>query len=228
MNYAYVIPLCVSGLVHGLVLYGITCTIAVEMPALYVEEAPSALEITICSLNAAQPSLHAEEKTLPVSEQTKEALVEEIQAVHSEATFLSAPEVSPAPHNVSGSEGVIDEELSEQDAASEKDASVAAFPFPNIRVGSSSREYDPLPIVNPSPKYPRSARARGEEGMVILDMVIETNGRVSAVTIVTTSGYAALDTAAVEAVRRWRFEPARNVMKCLSIRRKMPIVFKLK
>jgi protein TonB len=65
-------------------------------------------------------------------------------------------------------------------------------------------------ISSSRPPYPGDARASGWEGSVVVRALIGTDGSVSAVTIKTSSGYRVLDEAAVRAVNRWRFSPARQ------------------
>ncbi|GGJ11634.1 energy transducer TonB [Neoroseomonas lacus] len=61
---------------------------------------------------------------------------------------------------------------------------------------------------NNPPDYPEAARRRGEEGVVRLNLRVAPDGRVVAAEVTTSSGYAALDRAAIEAARGWRFRPA--------------------
>jgi len=61
---------------------------------------------------------------------------------------------------------------------------------------------------NEPPDYPAESRRRGEEGTVRLSLRIGPDGRVQMAEVAQTSGHPALDRAAVEAVRRWRFRPA--------------------
>jgi protein TonB len=67
----------------------------------------------------------------------------------------------------------------------------------------------PLYRRNPPPEYPIPSRRRGEEGVVFLDVVVQTDGAPSSVTLNRSSGYPLLDRAALDAVRGWSFEPAR-------------------
>ena len=60
---------------------------------------------------------------------------------------------------------------------------------------------------NPPPSYPETARRNGWEGKALIRATITTRGTVSAATIVRSSGYGVLDSAALSAVRRWRFHP---------------------
>lgn len=64
----------------------------------------------------------------------------------------------------------------------------------------------PRKILDVTPSYPTLARAARQEGVVILETVIDMTGAVEAVRVL--KGYPLLDQAAVDAVRRWRFTPA--------------------
>ena len=63
---------------------------------------------------------------------------------------------------------------------------------------------------NPAPVYPPLARRMGEEGRVMLRVYVEASGLASKVEIRTSSGSERLDQAALEAVKRWKFVPARH------------------
>ena len=56
---------------------------------------------------------------------------------------------------------------------------------------------------NPPPEYPADARAQGREGTVLLSLALETDGRVSSATLHASSGWPALDEAALAAARAW-------------------------
>jgi protein TonB len=62
---------------------------------------------------------------------------------------------------------------------------------------------------NPPPIYPAIALQNGWSGSVLLKLVIDEKGAVTSVAVERSSGYAVLDAAAVNAVRRWRGEPKR-------------------
>ena len=49
------------------------------------------------------------------------------------------------------------------------------------------------PLMSPHPIYPRQARLMGWEGTVILRLLVDTQGYVAKVTLVTGSGFALLD-----------------------------------
>ncbi|MHA3903041.1 energy transducer TonB [Castellaniella sp. WN] len=59
----------------------------------------------------------------------------------------------------------------------------------------------------PSPVYPRVSQRRGEQGRVVLRVLISPLGQVADVSVRTSSGHARLDEAAVDAMRQARFRP---------------------
>lgn len=59
----------------------------------------------------------------------------------------------------------------------------------------------------PRASYPQASRRLGEEGRVIVRVLIDTSGRVEQATVRKSSGHARLDDAAVSAAQRARFRP---------------------
>lgn len=80
---------------------------------------------------------------------------------------------------------------------------------------------------NRKPVYPAYARRRGIEGRVILGVTVSADGKVANVGVVQSSRYDVLDEAAVEAVRKWRFHPARENGKAVASNLNVPITFRL-
>ena len=58
------------------------------------------------------------------------------------------------------------------------------------------------------PRYPRSARRKGHEGSVTVEVEVNESGEVSASGVVSSSGHRELDDAALDAVETIRFAPA--------------------
>ena len=69
--------------------------------------------------------------------------------------------------------------------------------------------HDMAYLENPPPAYPSLSRRTREEGRVLLRVRVDAEGHVEAVELQATSGHPRLDEAAIDAVRRWRFAPAR-------------------
>ena len=80
---------------------------------------------------------------------------------------------------------------------------------------------------NPRPRYPRLARVRGWEGRVVLLVTVDPKGTPATVEVEVSSGFASLDKAAVKAVRRWRFRPARLAGMSVTDTIRIPIRFEL-
>jgi protein TonB len=60
----------------------------------------------------------------------------------------------------------------------------------------------------PPPTYPRTARAKNQQGTVTLLVVIREDGQVTTVQVHASSGHKKLDDAALTAVRTWKYVPA--------------------
>lgn len=96
--------------------------------------------------------------------------------------------------------------------------------------GSSGGISSPGILARVDPVYPERARQNGQEGTVVLKIQILENGRPGYVSVYNSSGSELLDDAAVEAVRQWRFIPAREresgrAIVCYTT---MPVVFRLR
>ena len=90
------------------------------------------------------------------------------------------------------------------------------------------REAKPMYRTNPSPHYPRIARKRGYEGTVVLEVLVDPDGRVKDLQVFKSGGYAILDKAAVASVKDWLFEPGMRGDEKLEMWVKIPIRFQLK
>jgi protein TonB len=86
----------------------------------------------------------------------------------------------------------------------------------------------PLYKQNEPPLYPLKARRLGYEGIVMLKVLIDDNGRVDDLRVLKSSGHRVLDRAALSAVKKWLFEPGtkNGVKKKMWV--KIPVRFDLK
>ncbi len=80
---------------------------------------------------------------------------------------------------------------------------------------------------NPAPDYPAMSRRAGEEGRVVMKVLVSAEGLAEDVQIEKTSGSDRLDNAAVNAVKRWRFIPAKKNNQPLSAYVLVPMKFSL-
>jgi len=81
---------------------------------------------------------------------------------------------------------------------------------------------------NPKPYYPAMSRRAGEQGKVILRVQVSASGAANEVQVLTSSGFPRLDEAARDAVRRWKFVPAKRGNEPVQVWVHIPIPFILK
>lgn len=80
---------------------------------------------------------------------------------------------------------------------------------------------------NPRPDYPLPSLRRREEGVVLLNVVVQPDGLPGAISLNRSSGHPLLDRAALDVVRRWTFEPARAAGAAVSSLVVVPVRFTL-
>lgn len=96
--------------------------------------------------------------------------------------------------------------------AAEPVATVAAAPAPSVAAALTPAALapdaiaaPPSPIVRTPPDYPKRARRLGQEGVVVLQLVLHADGTVASVVITVSSASELLDEAAIAAVSTWRY-----------------------
>ncbi|MDF1485065.1 energy transducer TonB [Ramlibacter sp. H39-3-26] len=77
---------------------------------------------------------------------------------------------------------------------------------PKIELPSSAADY----LQNPSPPYPTISRRLGEQGKVVVRVLIGTDGLPQKAEIRQSSGYERLDQAAYNTVLKWRYVPGKR------------------
>jgi protein TonB len=103
--------------------------------------------------------------------------------------------------------------------SSEKTASVKEIEKPKEKQKTSKPVYIPPAkgavqhtaspyLKNPAPVYPQLARENDWEGIVILNVFVQSDGKPGEVNVDKSSGRKILDDAAVKAVKKWQFKPA--------------------
>jgi TonB family protein len=85
----------------------------------------------------------------------------------------------------------------------------------------------PLSGYQVKPRYPESARRAGAQGVTLLKLRVLENGKVGEVQIERSAGHADLDNAAVDAVKRWLFQPARMGTIPVAVWVLLPVKFEI-
>lgn len=103
----------------------------------------------------------------------------------------------------------------------------APQPTPTLSEQGAQQEIKPNYLSNPAPVYPRLARQQGWEGVVMLRVLVRADSTVEDIEVEASTGRQILDDAAVSAVRRWKFLPARLGRLALSSTVRIPVRFRL-
>src|SRR5207342_1590499 len=91
-----------------------------------------------------------------------------------------------------------DKAAADRRAAEQRTASAAA---------AAPSASDLRPISMPAPKFPPEALRAGQSGSVLVEYTVGTDGTVTAARVVRSNPARVFDREAVNAVRRWRFQP---------------------
>ena len=98
-------------------------------------------------------------------------------------------------------------------------------------IATRSAESEPIfnaeYLNNPSPYYPEKAKRRGVQGKVLLSVLVKSDGTPASVKISHSSGSNDLDEAALDAVKQWKFIPARSKGKSVEASVVVPVEFKI-
>ena len=84
----------------------------------------------------------------------------------------------------------------------------------------------PVLVHQVAPIYPALAKQDGIEGTVVLDVLVEKDGKVASLRVV--SGNSLLATAAVRAVRQWRYQPSQLNGQSIAVPIKITLNFDLR
>ncbi len=202
------LPLAVTVLLHALALFAL----------LQYEPARSALSQALpimVSLITPQPVVEKPQvapKPLPVKPVLQRA--PEPPPIISSNTPAAVPALAPAPAPPAPVP---------VQAAPPPQAIAAVAPPPLIPPNFNADYLD-----NPAPVYPALSRRLGEQGKVILRVLVNAGGSADKIEFKTSSGSNRLDDAAAEAVKRWRFVPARQGDQAVAAWVLIPITFTLK
>lgn len=93
-----------------------------------------------------------------------------------------------------------------------------------VELPSSKADY----LHNPPPDYPRMSKRLGEQGKVVLKVLIGADGAAQKVELVTSSGFERLDKSALDAAMRWRYVPGKRGGVAETMWYLLPMTFNLK
>ena len=106
-------------------------------------------------------------------------------------------------------------------------ASMSPAPSMGSAVTMTPPRFGAAYLNNPRPAYPPMARKMGMEGTVMLKVLVSREGHVLQLEVARSSGYDMLDKAAGEAVKNWRFVPAKRGEIAVDEWVQVPLAFRL-
>lgn len=101
------------------------------------------------------------------------------------------------------------------------------IPAPVVEAPATPPLFNAAYLRNPAPVYPAIARRSGDQGTVMLKVLVSPEGAPLRVELDQSSGSKPLDSAALDAVKGWRFVPARRGAQNIEGWVRVPVVFKL-
>ena len=82
-------------------------------------------------------------------------------------------------------------------------------------------------LKNPAPLYPEISRQKQQQGTVLIDVHVSAGGKPLEIKLKQSSQFPLLDKAALQAVQRWQFKPARQGNQPIDSFVQIPIQFRL-
>lgn len=157
-----------------------------------------------------QPPVPTPAEPIP-TETLAEPVVTTSELAMTEAQPVAVPASAPAPSGSTGSES------SAIGGTSGSGNSKRGLAAPGI-------------LSKVDPAYPSASRKAGQEGTVLLRIEILANGRTGDISVVQSTGYSALDEAAIAAVGKWQFVPAKDLStgRSVACTTTLPVSFRLR
>jgi|TARA_B100000378_G_scaffold47833_1_gene35727 protein TonB len=164
-----------------------------------------------------------------VQEHYDQIIIEQIDIPQTQQIERPPPPARPSIPIESEDEDLADDLTIEETDLSDFEAWDAPPPPPSgPQVKFIPYDDPPVPLTPIRPKYPEIAQEAGIEGTVFIQAFIDRQGRVIETTIIKGIPNTGLDEAAIEAIRKTRFRPARQRERAVGVWISIPVNFKLK
>jgi protein TonB len=225
------------GLVTGLILgqQWVTRVVALQPPVLPVQLVT--LEVAEPPREPAPPAPPRRDRTTPIRRpeppRPREAAAARVEEPAPQPIIpapVSPPaEVAPGPAAVTATLPAINEPApapGQPAPAPSGPALVASKPSTTTPDGVT-RTARPQGGYQVRPTYPAAPRRLGIQGTTMLRVHVLADGRIGDVLVERSAGHPDLDQAATDAVRRWRFEPARRGDDAVAMWVLLPVEFRL-
>lgn len=164
-----------------------------------------------------------------VLESVDQIIIEQIDIPLTQQINLPPPPARPSVPIESEDEDLADDlTIEETDLASFEAWDAPPPPPEGPRVKFIPYDDPPKPLTPIRPKYPEIAQEAGIEGTVIVQVFVDKKGRVKETHILKGIPNTGLDEAAIKAIRKTRFKPAKQRERAVGVWISIPVNFKLK
>lgn len=181
-----------------------------------VTEQPESIETPPPPATPPSPQPVAEEQPPPPPQIT--------ESIHKEKPKPAAPAQRAKPAERPPSASPVLTPKNPSGALNSRAGPTAALPPTAPRLGPATNI---RATYNPKPEYPPDARQARQQGVVMVAVEVNSQGEATSVSVARSSGFPALDRAAISAVHRWRFDPKKVAGVPVEGRVEVPIRFQL-
>ncbi len=162
-------------------------------------------------------------------EDADQIIIEQIDIPLTQQIDLPPPPARPSVPIESEDEDLADDLTIEETNLESFEAWDAPPPPPEgPRVKFIPYDDPPKPLTPIRPKYPEIAQEAGIEGTIIVQVFVDKKGRVKETSILKGIPNTGLDEAAIAAIRKTRFRPAKQRERAVGVWISIPVNFRLK
>ncbi|MBI1318992.1 MAG: TonB family protein [Candidatus Hydrogenedens sp.] len=214
--------------------------VAVPAPPVPLEEVPQTEEAPVEEpevVDPPQPEPEQETVEAPEPPKPKPVVPKKKPAPEKKPKPAAKPQPQPAPENAetapkpAGTPGAAPLGMPGGTGDAASASGDGSSPTPGLdattREAPASVRAEPDYRRSPQPEYPLAARRRNQQGVVLLAVQVTAGGQAASVSVKKSSGFEALDEAAIEAVRKWEFHPAREGDTPVDSDIEVPVRFRL-
>lgn len=202
-------------LAHALALWALTGGLSQRSTDLVVPvvalaqilDAQAATDVKTATLQA-RPGQPPSQQRTPPAPLPRPALAQPAAAAVVPAPMRStpAPQAPAAPAATSMTNAAAVQATTPQGAPVVSNAPLAQTSPARVELPSSTADY----LNNPKPAYPPASKRMGEQGLVVVRVLIGTDGRALRAEIRQSSGFERLDQAALATTLKWRYVPGKR------------------
>jgi len=178
-----------------------------QHPALARLKANIAAQQSTAAQRAQEQVLTAEEEAKKKAELEKQRLADQKKQQEDAAKQLAARQATEkqAADKAAADKRAADERAAAQRAADERAATQRAATTQAAPAAVAASDLRAVSM--PAPRYPPDALRAGQSGSVLVEYTVGTDGTVTAARVVRSNPARVFDREAVNAVRKWRFQP---------------------